>query len=169
MRTNPLTLSVLAPTVLLALGTWAGFHINLTESVPIGLWYERPVKELKPGMIISVCAPALPIVKQMGKDGHLPYGYCPETRVAPFLKAVSAMPGDTVQIRRGFPALVNGKPLPNTEALPSLPAWPDGEYVVEPNQLWIFTYLNRGFDSRYFGPVDRKNVRGESIPVLIKE
>jgi conjugative transfer signal peptidase TraF len=149
---------------LMHIGMEAGLRLNFTDSAPHGLWIERPAEHIQRGMLVSVCPPDTPIAKSV-----LAFGTCPETNVMPLMKAIAAIPGDTVRLRRGRLATVNDKELPNTAARDSIPAWPDGEYIVKPGQVWVFsTYSPKSFDSRYFGPVPDKNIRGEAIPILVK-
>ena len=150
----------------------AGFRLNFTDSAPHGVWIVHPVDfrmiTARRGRIISVCPPAVPVVKWMGENGFLPYGTCQKTNVAPLLKAIGAVPGDVVTLKNGAPVLVNGEVLPNTESINPELAWPAGEYVVKPWQVWVFsTYSGSSFDSRYFGPVDAFSIRGEAFPVYV--
>jgi conjugative transfer signal peptidase TraF len=148
---------------LMHVGMEAGLRLNFTDSAPHGLWIERTAAHIKRGMLVSVCPPDMPIVKSA-----LVFGTCPETNVMPLLKTIAAIPGDTVRLRRGHAATVNGHELPNTAARDTIPAWPGGEYTVVPGQVWVFsTYNPKSFDSRYFGPVDISQIQGEAEPVLV--
>lgn len=159
-------------TVVLALTAQAtGIRANFSGSAPTGLWIERPISEpLHRGMLIGVCPPStIALVRLFAENGTLPYGECPETNVALLLKPIQALPGDTVTINRGKPAIVNGKRLPNTEASSFLPAWPDGEYKVKKGEVWIFSsYSSKSFDSRYFGPVSIAAIHGEAHPLFVR-
>lgn len=158
-------------TIALALASQAaGIHPNLSDSAPTGLWGERPMPTtIHRGMMIWMCPPSnVGVVKRLSDGGALPYGNCPETNAGLLLKPIQALPGDTVRINRGNPATVNGKPLSNTVASETLPAWPDGEYTVKPGEVWVFSsYSNKSFDSRYFGPVSITLVKGEAVPLLV--
>jgi conjugative transfer signal peptidase TraF len=169
MKDRTIGLSALGLVALMGAASTAGIHPNFSISAPQGLWIDRTINgDLRRGMLVSVCPPAQPLVKLMAEQGYLPYGSCPDTEVAPLLKTVAALPGDRVTLLHGSLAHVNGVPVPNTIAKPSLSAWPDGEYTVKPNQLWVFSsYSKDSFDSRYFGPVDRSAVRGEAAPLLV--
>ncbi|HEU4854376.1 MAG TPA: S26 family signal peptidase [Nitrosospira sp.] len=159
------TLTILA---LLAIGRAIGLNVNLTESAPEGIWITQPANSIARGILVAVCPPSEPVVTLLRDRGHLRYGDCQDTEVQPLLKAVAATSGDTVLLREGFPAIVNGKELPNTTAQARIPRWPDGEYKVSPNEIWIFsTYSEKSFDSRYFGPVPINNVREKAAPVLV--
>ena len=146
----------------------AGLHFNFTESAPAGVWMVWPVVHgsLWKGRIISVCPPDVPAVRKM--TDHLAHGNCSGTNVAPLLKAIGAVEGDTVTIRTGEPVRVNGRMLPNTAAKHGSLAWQDGEYAVRPYEVWVFsTYSNKSFDSRYFGPVNVINIQGGAYPLIV--
>lgn len=147
-----------------------GLRVNLSHSAPVGVWRVSAfhAAELARGELVEVCPPDAPIVHLMVDRGYLDRGNCAATRVAPLLKAVGAVPGDTVIVQHGNAVAVNRQPVPNTEALPTLPAWPDGSYVVPAGHVWLFsTYTPASFDSRYFGPVAIAHIRGRASPVLV--
>ncbi|MDE1475893.1 S26 family signal peptidase [Xenorhabdus bovienii] len=152
------------------IGHLQGFRFNLTASAPHGLWIVRPgnTKGIKRGALIEVCPPVLPIVRLMAERGTLSAGDCAISGVMSFLKPVSAVQGDIVHLKTGQPATVNGSVLPNTMSMPAIPAWPDGDYVVKPGEVWLFSSYSAGsFDSRYFGSVALSNVRGVAFPVVV--
>lgn len=148
-----------------------GLRVNLSHSAPVGIWSVTPVDAamLTRGALVEACPPALPVVALMVDRGHLERGNCGGSHVTPLLKSVGAVAGDTVLVRTGKAVEVNGQPIPNSEAIPTVPAWPDGTYRVLPGQVWLFsTYTAASFDSRYFGPVPVAAVRGKAAPVLIR-
>lgn len=148
----------------------AGLRLNFTHSAPAGLWRVTDAKtdDLKRGELVEVCPPVRPIVSLMADRGYLEPGDCGPDHLTPLLKPLAAVPGDTVTISEGQPVKVNGVALMNTEAMPTLPAWPEGTYHVEKGQVWLFSTFSAGsFDSRYFGPVAITNIRGSAAPLLV--
>ncbi|MCW8198747.1 conjugal transfer protein TraF [Verminephrobacter aporrectodeae subsp. tuberculatae] len=154
------------------IGHAAGLRLNFTHSAPTGLWRVQALDmaPLKRGELVEVCPPVRPIVQLMADRGYLEPGDCAGTHAGTLLKPVAAVAGDRVRIQPGRPAMVNGRILPNTQAIETIPAWAEGSYIVAPGQVWLFsTYSARSFDSRYFGPVDvASSVRGRATPVLIR-
>lgn len=149
----------------------AGLRLNFTESAPAGLWFVESVgvDSLKPGDLVEVCPPDLPIVRLMSERGYLEAGNCQGSGVRPLLKPVSAVAGDVIQFESGKPVIVNGAALPNTAVMSAVPGWPEGCYMVQPDEVWLFSSYNPGsFDSRYFGPVKLASVRGLARPVVVK-
>ena len=123
---------------------------------------------IKRGALVEVCPPASPVVSVMVQRGYLSPGDCAGLAVTALLKPVSAVSGDTIRLEHGQPATVNGVALPNTVAMPAIPAWPDGTYTVKHGQAWLFSSYSAGsFDSRYFGPVELATVRGIATPVAV--
>lgn len=142
-----------------------GFRINETNSAPTGIWITGEAKEIKRGMLVSVCPPESEALAAMKSRNLIPSGNCP-SETQPLLKAIGAVPGDTVTVNRNAVS-VNGEPIPNTSALGSI-RWKDGTYRVGDGEVWIFsTYVANSFDSRYFGPVRTSNVNAEAFPVLV--
>lgn len=160
-------------TVALALvGQAAGIRPNFSDSAPVGLWITRPITTpLQRDMMVGVCPPStVPLVKLFAENGTLPYGNCPESRVALLLKPVRALPGDIVGIKKGNSVTVNGEPIPNSSASDSFQSWPDGEYTVQPGEVWVFSsYSPKSFDSRYFGPVKIKDIQSLVFPIMVTE
>lgn len=149
---------------------YAGLRLNFTDSAPHGLWLVQAAEaaSVKRGKLVEVCPPALPVVRVMAERGYLSSGNCQSTGLTPLLKPVSAVAGDAIQFEQGKPVSVNGVALPNTAAMPAIPSWPTGRYIVEPGQIWLFSSYSAGsFDSRYFGPVEVANVRGIAQPLAI--
>lgn len=169
MNTKIIGQGTLALTALTLAFLGAGLNVNLSASAPAGIWKERPLGEtIERGSLVGVCPPETPVVRAMVEVGQLAQWNCIKTGLAPLLKAVGAISGDLVTIRKGYPVLVNGNALPNTVSSPKIPSWLDGEYRVNPGEVWIFsTYNNKSFDSRYFGPVPVSNIQVLAEPILI--
>lgn len=154
--------------ILFGAGHALGFRLNFTDSAPLGLWRVHPFAAVERGELVEVCPPSLPIVRVMADRGYLGPGDC-TAGVVSLLKPIAAVPGDTVTVRAGQPLQVNGKVLPWTEPMATLPGWPEGSYVVAEGNVWLLsTYSKGSFDSRYFGPVPVANVRGQAAPVMVK-
>lgn len=152
----------------------AGIRINTTDSAPVGIWLTRNHHEggIKRGDLVSICPPDVPVVRALVASRPLYRGNDCTSGSTDVLKPVAAVPGDTVIIGKGY-VTINGVELPNTLAhggalgYPKL-AYPKGEYLVGKNEVWVFsTYTQDSFDSRYFGPVPTKNIRGFAEPLIV--
>ncbi len=155
--------------LLLVAGSIAGFRLNLTGSLPVGLYRATPGPLVR-GARVLVCLP--PRVAAFARArGYVPRGGLCPGGVLPIGKPVFALPGDTVTVTASG-LRVNGVPVPNSLALATdhrgrpLPRLAPGPQVVRPGTLWVVsTYASRSFDSRYFGPVAVAAVRSYLRPV----
>jgi conjugative transfer signal peptidase TraF len=144
-----------------------GVSINITPSMPIGIWIVRPVNApIARGAIVCFCrVPRHSSTEPPRPANHRP---CPDG-VWPLLKPVAAIPGDWVFVD-GAGVTVNGQLLPNSQrqSRPWLAAIAPGTYRVGEGELWVVSSLHpHSFDSRYFGPIRADAVRGEAIPVMV--
>lgn len=147
----------------LAVCTVAGVRLNLTGSLPIGLYvvtHGPPVR----GAVVLVCLPET-WAELASRRGYVPNGNSCPGGMMPVGKPVFALPGDTVEVTATGLTL-NGRPVANTRPLPfdrrgrPLPRLEAGAHVVGAGELWIVSrYSPFSFDSRYFGAVPLADVR----------
>jgi conjugative transfer signal peptidase TraF len=152
-----------SPVALVGTGWLVGLRLNVTGSLPVGLYLASRAVPLR-GAIVLACLP--PSVASFARErGYVPPGgYCP-SHVLPVGKPVLALAGDTVTVTTAG-LLLNGMSVPNSRPLRTdrkgrlLPRLAIGRYVVRPGSLWIVSSYSRfSFDSRYFGPVNTGQVR----------
>lgn len=149
----------------------AGYRLNETPSVPLGLWrIETPDRPLRRGDIVSVCPPDTLLFRTAFERGYLSRGRCP-SGLQPLLKPIAALSGDRVSISAGGVS-VNGVLLKNSRALDhdrksrSMPRVPYGQTIVGPGEVWLMSASNAaGFDSRYFGQMPVSTIIGIAYPV----
>jgi signal peptidase I len=88
------------------------------------------------------------------------------------LKVIGGLSGDEVDVESGWIA-VNGKRLDNSATvtrdsvgrLLTHVVW--GKRRVAPEEVWLFGLNNRrSWDSRYFGPIPLRAIRGVAEPLL---
>lgn len=170
-------LLILSPILLLILflllGGLAGYRINLTTSMPLGIW--KKSNAIHRGSYVAACIPPDTEAAQLAiQRGYIPPGQCPGG-IAPLLKEIAAFPGDTVFLTDEA-VYINGVQLPNscTQSTDSegrpLPSFPRGNYRVLPGQCWLFAITHpNSFDSRYFGPVPESSIVTSLFPVATFE
>ena len=146
----------------LLLGEPMGLRINLSSSMPVGLYLRTP-DPIQRGTIVDGCLPE-PIARVGRERGYIGGGACPDGS-EPVAKTVAATAGDRVELRKGLVA-VNGVAIPNSATERTdregreLPQYPRGVYTVAPGELWLLSTLNaHSWDSRYYGPIPVENVR----------
>jgi conjugative transfer signal peptidase TraF len=167
-------LGVLIPLGIVAFsGAGGRYRLNLTASAPIGLWRPVPGASLKPGAAVVACpAETGPSIEMAIDRNYLGPGDCPGG-FAPLLKRLAGVPGDVVELS-GEGVIINGGPLQpaptvseDQEGRP-VRHYPWGRYELGPNQFWLISTRHpRSFDSRYFGPVERDQIKAVVVPALI--
>jgi len=162
----------LLTSVTLACGI-AGYRINLTSSMPLGIW--REITAIHRGSYVAAClAPDSGAAQLAVERGYLPAGQC-LGGFAPLLKQIVAIPGDTVtltddQVCINDVLLRGSRALSEDSAGRPLVPYPRGTYRVPPGEYWLFaTNLPQSFDSRYFGPVPESSILNSLVPVAIHQ
>ena len=87
---------------------FAGFRVNLTPSLPLGI-YRVSHNPITHGGLVVVCLPSE--IAQQGRRYLLP-GSCP-SNTRPVLKIARALAGDVLELRPEA-VIVNGTPLPHS-------------------------------------------------------
>lgn len=150
----------------------AGFRVNVTPSVPLGLWRVHPASSIGRGDVVTVCPPDTELSRTARARGYFMHGSCPGSFM-PLIKPVVAIAGDRVEVdeagvRVNGELVAHSKPLArDTEGRPlTLPF--EGERQVPVGQIVVVSTYNRlSFDSRYFGMVSAAGVRGVAEPTWI--
>ena len=149
-------------------GGWAlGIRLNLTASLPLGLYIATD----QPTDYVAFCLGGQPekiaLARQYITSGHCPGGG------TPLLKLIVARPSDSVTYSHAGIA-VNGKLLPNTapqlrDALGRpLATYPFGTYAVPHGTFWVASsYDGRSFDARYWGPLPSSAIRLHLRPLWV--
>ncbi len=147
-----------------AAGTFGRYRINTTASFPLGLWrIEALPREVHLGDTLFICPPAdAPAIKLARERLYLPTGLC-EGGIAPLIKSVVALPGQTIAIE-GDQVAIDGKRLAHSSIQATdgqgraLTAYTGG--VVPAGALFVHSDYVASFDSRYFGPIPASGILG---------
>jgi conjugal transfer pilin signal peptidase TrbI len=163
-------------TALLSLAAFAfvvlhglGFRVNRSESLP-GIVYRtvplRDGEEVHRGdcVLIDLSKVSNPVIAEGVRRG-----YVSELLNQPMMKKIGAVPGDTVELHEGF-LVVNGEATAITVASQDsrnqpLTAFPTPLTLSE-GDYWLSSDPERGFDSRYFGPLRREAFTHRALPVF---
>ena len=150
----------------------AGLRMNLTASMPIGLWRIAPAHTLARGEIVAVCLPDGSALHLALQRSYIAAGSCP-SGAEPLVKPVAAIGGDLAVISETGIS-VNGAIVPNSAPLAAdeagrpLQRMPAGSYRVASGEVWLLSSHDpRSFDSRYFGAVPIANVQGIACPLWV--
>lgn len=150
--------------------------LNLTESMPIGLYLLRGTTNVHVGDIVVACPP--PAAQRIGMvNGYLAraYGVVPGSRCAagsvPVLKYAIAIAGDIVVINeRGLSLngrLFDSRPQAQTDSRGrSIAALPYGQYHLGKGEIWLYSPARCSWDSSYFGPITTRDLQGTAEPIV---
>ena len=154
-----------AALVALGVGQAAGLRLNLSDSMPRGVWRVVP-GEVRRGDVILFCLDGA-AARVARERRYLGTGSCPNG-LEPLVKPVVALGGDAVRVAPEGVS-VNGVTLPGTAGIErdgagqalAQEAAPDGE-------LWVVASRDpRSWDSRYWGPLPRHAVIGRVVPMWV--
>ena len=168
---------LLVPVIVMALASlaanlvyWSGWRVQLTESEPMGLYHLHALQDgevIHPGQEVEFGPPAevTPAAFPFYRSGD-----CPAGGMA-MMKTVAGVPGDHV-VATMAGIWVNGRHLPHSGQLVRSTAYPWvhlphqlGSFVLGPRQYWMYgsgakpPLAAQSFDSRYWGPIQRSQIR----------
>jgi len=148
----------------------AGARINTTRSIPVGVYREiqAPVER---GDYVMFCPPLHNLFDVAKARGYIGTGVCPG-KYGYMMKRVSAVGGDIVSIDDNG-VRVNGGLLPNSRPAQTdstgreLPYLRINRRVLGGDELLLMSDVSEtSFDARYFGPVQRSQVKSVIRPLL---
>lgn len=148
----------------------AGIRINVSESLPLGIY--RVANNARPperGSIVVVCLPE-PWSRFALQRSILGRGNCPGGTYG-LGKLIVAIEGDEVTVLPdrllvGDTLIASGKTLDRDEHGRPIPHHPWGRYTLRQGQVWLYSCHPSAFDSRYFGPVEEETIVWTVEPVL---
>lgn len=142
------------------------FTVVVTPSVPMGVWRITHTP-LTRGVFIRFCLPDT----QINEDIHrkIPRGWC-SNGLMPMLKPIVAVGGDVVAINNRH-VFINGHEIEPNGSIPKDAPFPPsftGSYTLKQDELWVqSTYHPHSVDSRYFGPIHRRDVLSTTVPFFL--
>ena len=147
----------------------AGARINTTASIPVGLYWQssRPVAV---GEYVLFCPPQRADFQEALERNYIGGGMCPGG-FGYLMKRVLAAKGDRISLRLDG-VRVNGQLLPFSAPKPAdaggrpLPQPLVTEYHLGETEVLLMGPTSRSFDGRYYGPIDRSQIKTVISPVL---
>ncbi|WP_228892997.1 conjugative transfer signal peptidase TraF [Pseudoduganella aquatica] len=147
-----------------------GARVNTTLSIPVGLYW-RVSEPVEKGAYVMFCPPPVEVFDQAKRRGYLGAGFCPGG-YGYIMKQVAGVTDDQVEIGNDG-VRINGRLLDMSAPLQAdaggrtMPRFQADRYVLSEHQLLLMGDSNpRSFDARYFGPVQRGQVKDVVTPVF---
>src|SRR3990167_2945178 len=151
---------------------WAfEYRVNLTPSMPIGLYQKVAVGEVNHGDYVAVCLP-LDVVQVGIERGYLMRGSCSGDAM-PVIKQVIAVPGYRVVVGLEFLGVGQDKFFAPRQSYDHahyrLQSWIVLGVQNNTDSYWLYGFYSPRYswDSRYFGGVKRENILGVYREVLV--
>lgn len=148
-----------------------GLRVNISPSVPTGLYRTAPDRAPAVGDVVLLCPPDTPPFRLARARGYIAQGDCPGGYQRLF-KFILAAKMDEVTIDNDG-VTVNGRLLPHSAPLPEdragRPLRPSTlpTTVLGARDLLVMTDADpRSFDARYFGLLDIAQVEAVVTPLL---
>jgi len=148
----------------------AGARINTTPSIAQGLYWVNS-KPVKKGDYVFFCPPPLVVFDIAKERGFLGAGFCPGG-YGYMMKRVLAAENDAITVADDG-VRVNGTLLPFSAVFKvdgqgrPLPRYQADSYTLNEHQLLLMTDVSPlSFDSRYFGPINRSQIKTVISAVL---
>lgn len=161
--------AALAVVILMGAGMIAGFRVNVSRSLPLGLY--RTIGDssiVERGSIVIVCLPPewtrIALEKRILGPGNCKGGSYGLGKI------VLAVGSDVVDLDKTGLTL-NGHPVANSQSVTHdrygrhMPGQRVGKYIIGPGEVWLFSPHPAAFDSRYIGPVSKSLILSVIWPV----
>lgn len=152
-----------------------GFRINLTDSIPVGLYRIKAIKNVKnmKHAYVIFCPDDKPVFQQARGRGYIDHGLCPGG-YGYLMKKVVATQGDRISVTPEG-VFVNqtliplSKPQSNDRMHRPLSRFQAFNYQLKADELMTMTNQSAwSFDSRYYGPVRLGQIKGLIRSVWVK-
>lgn len=144
-----------------------GYRVNRSASLPGSVYRLTPIEAgenfvRRDCVAVDLTRFENPVIRQGVERGYV-------NLREPMLKRIGAVPGDRVTIA-GNALRVNDEVTMLTVASAdsfggALSAWPT-PLILSPDHYWLVSDPQRGFDSRYFGPVERHSFTHRAVVVF---
>jgi conjugative transfer signal peptidase TraF len=144
-----------------------GLRVNTSESLPGILYRAVPLPDDIPvtrgdKVLIDLSQVSSPVIELGIERGYV-------SRKRKMLKEIGAVPGDVVllwenrlYVNGGFIPMLVASEDSRGGALPRFPT----PHILPPNYYWLISTPRLGFDSRYFGPINRAAFTHKANPIF---
>ena len=160
----------IATLALTAGGYAAGARINTTKSIPVGLYWTNSAPVEK-GAYVMFCPPKLGVFDDAKERGYIGAGFC-EGGYGYMMKRVLAAKDDAVTVsddgvRVNGELLAYSAPLHTDKAGRAMPRYQSSAYPLGAAEVLLMSDVSgTSFDGRYFGPINRTQIKTVLRPVI---
>jgi conjugative transfer signal peptidase TraF len=165
-----LLISIFSIIVIGAVCFAAGIRINTSESIPVGI-YRTCNSPIEKGCFVLFCPPPDPVFDMAKERGYLAGGLCPGD-YGYMMKDVAGISDDIVAVDADG-VRVNGIMLPESKPLQAdpagrpLPHFQADSYTLGRSEILLMSDVcSLSFDGRYFGPINRLQIKTVILPVF---
>lgn len=147
-----------------------GARVNTSKSIPVGLYWtsDKPVEK---GDYVLFCPPQVGVILEAKRRGYLASGFCPGD-YGYMMKKILATRDDAVSItdagvKVNSALLPFSAPLTRDQAGRPLPRFQSANFIVGNSEVLLMSDVSgTSFDGRYFGPVNRSQIKTVIVPVI---
>lgn len=157
-------------TVIGMLGAYAGgIRYNGTPSYPLG-FYRLSALDREPelGELVFACPPDTETFREARRRHYIAGGTCP-SGYTPLIKKIAAREGDVVRVGSAISVncieQMNGE-IATVDGLGRALKAYEGGVIARQYFLLLSDFYSDSFDSRYFGPLHRRQIIGHAHPIL---
>lgn len=147
-----------------------GARVNMTKSIPVGLYWTSS-KPVEKGVYVFWCPPKMGVFDVAKERGYIGAGFCPG-HYGYVMKRVLAAKDDAITVADEG-VRVNGELLALSNLLKvdkggrPLPRYQSDSYTLSEHEVLLMSDISaNSFDSRYFGPINRSQIKTVIFPVI---
>jgi conjugative transfer signal peptidase TraF len=147
-----------------------GVRVNVSPSIPLGVYWAKDLP-VERGAYVMFCPPQIEVFRHAMIRGYIGGGQCPGG-YGYVMKRVAAASGDVVDVAMDG-VRINGSLYPRSALMAvdalgrSMPRYQSDHYTLSEFQLLLMADDHpKSFDARYFGPVQRKQIKDVIVPIL---
>jgi conjugative transfer signal peptidase TraF len=147
-----------------------GARINTTKSIPVGLYWTSS-KPVEKGAYVLFCPPQVGVFVDAKERGYIGAGFCPGG-YGFMMKRVLAAKNDSVFIsadgvRVNGNLLSSSAPIKADKAGRPLPRYQTDHFTLGNSEVLLMSDVSgTSFDGRYFGPINRSQIKTVISPVI---
>ena len=165
-----LSVSLISVIVIGAICFAAGIRINTSESIPMGI-YRTSDEPVKKGDFVLFCPPPGFVFDMAKERGYIAGGLCPGG-YGYMMKDVAGTSGDIISfhddgVHVNGVLLPKSRPLTADQAGRTLPHFQTDSYTLGRSEILLMSdACGLSFDGRYFGPINRLQIKTVILPVF---